>query len=79
MLNIAHYQRNENQNHNEISPHTGQNGRHQKVYKKINVGKGWGKKGMLLQWEIFPQYSTNISFVEIQIGTAAMENSKEIP
>ena len=34
MLNIAHYQRNANQNYNEISPHTGQNGHHQKVYKQ---------------------------------------------
>ena len=29
MLNIAHYQRNANQNYNEVSPHTGQNGHHQ--------------------------------------------------
>ena len=34
MLNIAHSQRNANQNHNEISPHTSQNGHHQKVYKQ---------------------------------------------
>ena len=33
-LNSTHYQRNANQNHNEISPHTGQNGQHQKVYKQ---------------------------------------------
>ena len=30
MLNIAHYQRNANQNYNEISPHTGQNSHLQK-------------------------------------------------
>ena len=30
MLNIAHYQRNANQSYNEISPHTDQNGHHQK-------------------------------------------------
>ena len=34
MLNIAHYYRNANQNYKEISPHTGQNGHHQKVYKQ---------------------------------------------
>ena len=34
MLNIAHYWRNENQNYNEISPHTSQNGPHQRVYKQ---------------------------------------------
>ena len=34
MLNITHYQRNANQNHNEISSHTSQNGHHQKVHKQ---------------------------------------------
>ena len=33
MLNSANYQRNANQNYNEVSPHSGQNGYHQKVYK----------------------------------------------
>ena len=33
MLNIANYQRNENQNYNEVSTHTSENGHHQKVYK----------------------------------------------
>ena len=33
MLNITHYQRNANQNHNEIPSHTGQNGCYKKVYK----------------------------------------------
>ena len=33
MLNITNYQRNANQNHNEVSPHTSQNGHHQKIYK----------------------------------------------
>ena len=28
MLNITHYQRNANQNHNEVPSHTGQNGHH---------------------------------------------------
>ena len=34
MLNITNYQRNANQNYNEVSPHTGQNGYHQKIYKQ---------------------------------------------
>ena len=34
MLNIIHYQRNANQNHNEVPSHTGQNGCYQKVYKQ---------------------------------------------
>ena len=33
MPNIAKYQGNANQNHNEISPHTCQNGYHQKEHK----------------------------------------------
>ena len=33
-LNTANYQKNANQNYNEVLPHTGQNGHHQKVYKK---------------------------------------------
>ena len=28
MLNITNYQRNANQNYNEVTPHTGQNGHH---------------------------------------------------
>ena len=34
MLNITHYQRNANQNHNEVPSHAGQNDCYQKVYKQ---------------------------------------------
>ena len=34
MLNITHYQRNGNQNHNEVPLHTSQNGYYPKVYKQ---------------------------------------------
>ena len=34
MLYITHYQRNVNQNHNEVPFHTRQNGCYQKVYKQ---------------------------------------------
>ena len=34
MLNITDYQRNENQNYNEVSPYTSQNGNHQKIDKQ---------------------------------------------
>ena len=34
MLNITHYQRNANQNHNEVPSHAGQNGCYQIVYKQ---------------------------------------------
>ena len=32
MFNNTHYQRNANQNYKEVSPHTSQNGHHQKIY-----------------------------------------------
>ena len=44
MLNITHYQRNANQNHNEVSSHTGQNGYHQKILQTINAGEGVEKR-----------------------------------
>ena len=34
MLNITNCQRNANQNYDEVSPHTGQNGYHQKTYRQ---------------------------------------------
>ena len=34
MLNITHYQRNANQNHNEVPSHSGQNGCYPKVCKQ---------------------------------------------
>ena len=34
MLNITHYQKNANQNHNEVPSHASQNGCHQKLYKQ---------------------------------------------
>ena len=45
MLNITNYQRNANQNHNEVSPHTDQNGHHQNVQKQtINAEEGVEKR-----------------------------------
>jgi len=44
MLNITNYYRNANQNYNEVSSHTGQNGHHQKTYKTINAGEGVEKR-----------------------------------
>ena len=34
ILNITNYWRNSNQNYNEVSPHTGQNGHHQRLYQQ---------------------------------------------
>ena len=67
MLNITHYQRNANQNHNEVPSHTGQNGCCQKVYKQLMLERVWRKGNPL------------ILLVGMQASTATMENSVEIP
>ena len=66
MLNITHYQRNARQNYNEVSPHTGQNGYHQKIYKQKMLERMW-RKG-----------NPPALLVGMQIETAIMENSMEI-
>ena len=44
MLNITYYQRKANQNYNEVLPHTGQNGHHQKNLQTINAGEDVEKR-----------------------------------
>ena len=44
MLIIANYYGNANQNYSEVSPHTSQNGHHQKNVQTINAGKGVEKR-----------------------------------
>ena len=44
MPNIVQYQRNANQNNNEIPPHSGQNGRHQKHLQTIKAGEDREKR-----------------------------------
>ena len=39
MLNITDYWRNANQNYNEVSPHTGQNGHNQKNLQTVIAGE----------------------------------------
>ena len=63
MLNITHYQRNANQNHNEVPLHTSQNGCYPKVYKQEMLERV-GRKGNPLTL-----------LVGMQINTATMENS----
>ena len=52
MLNITHYQRNANQNHNEVPSHAGQNG-YPKILQTINAAEECGENGTLLHcwWE----------------------------
>ena len=38
MFNVANYQRKANQNYNELPPHNGQNGHHQKNLQITNAG-----------------------------------------
>ena len=54
-------------NHNEILPHTGQNGHHQKVYKQQILEKVW-RKG-----------NAPALLVGMWTDTASMEDSMEIP
>jgi len=67
MLNITHYQRNANQNHNEVPFHASQNGCNPKVYKQKMLEKVWRKGNPLTL------------LVGMQTSTATMENSVEIP
>ena len=65
MLNITNYKRNDSKNYNEISPHTSQNGHHQRL-QTIDAGEGL-KNGNPLAL-----------LVGMYIGIATMENSMEI-
>ena len=67
MLNITHYQRNANQNHNEVPSDAGQNGCYQKVYKQKMLERVQRKRNPLTL------------VVEMQTVIATMENSAEIP
>ena len=67
MPNITHYERNANQNHNEVPSHASQNGCYQKVYKTINGGEGVEKR----------ELSYTVGGMQTSIAT--MENSVEIP
>ena len=65
MLNITH-QGNASQNHNEISPHTCQNGQHQK-HKKQVLARMWRER------------NPSALPVGMQTGAATVENSMEVP
>ena len=55
------------QNHNDISPHNGQNGHHQKVYKQEILERVWRKGNALAL------------LVGMEIDTATMEDGMKIP
>ena len=44
MLNIINYERYANQDYNEVSPHTCQNGYHQKETQITNIGQDLEKR-----------------------------------
>ena len=67
MLNITHYQRNPNQNHNEVLSHGSQNGCYQKIYEQLML-KRVQRKGNPLTL-----------LVGLQTSTATLENRVEIP
>ena len=57
----------EMQNYNELSSHISQNSHHQKVYKQEMLQRVWRK------WKPLTL------LVEMQTGTATMENSVNVP
>ena len=67
MLNITHYQRNANQNHNEVPLHASQDGCYPKVYKQQMLERVW-RKGIPLTL-----------LMGMQTSIATLENSVEIP
>ena len=65
MLRITNHQENENQNHDEISPHICQNGYHQKNKNKC--------------WQYVEKRKSSYTVGGSVIGVVTMEGSREIP
>ena len=65
MLRINNHQENENQNHDEISPHNCQNVYHQKDKNKC--------------WQYVEKRKSSYTVGGSVIGVVTMENSREIP
>ena len=72
MLNITHYQRNENQTHNEVPSHARQNG----FYPSLQTINLFVAK--LLE-RVCRKGNPLTLLVGMQTNTAAMENAVEIP
>ena len=69
MLNITHYQRNANQNHNEVPSHAGQNGCYPRVYKQQMLERVWSKGNPLtllvgMQTKVQPLWRTVWRFLK---------------
>ena len=66
MLSITIYQRDANQNHNEVPSHTSQSGQHKQIHEQmLERMQRKGNPGTLL--------------VGMQTGVATVENSMEFP
>ena len=66
ILSITSHQRDANENHIEIPPHTGQNGQHKQINKQV-LERMW-RKG-----------NPSTLLVGMQTGEATVENSMEFP
>ena len=66
MLSITSHQRDANENHNEVSSHTSQNGQHKQIHKQM-LERIW-RKG-----------NPSTLLMGMQTGEATVENSMEFP
>ena len=66
MLSITSHQRDANQNHNEVSSHTSQNGQHKQIHKQM-LERMWRKE------------NPSALLVGMQTGEATVENNMEFP
>ena len=67
LFNITNPQKNANQNHNKLPPHTHQNGYYQKDNKQQMLAKMWTKGNL------------HVLMVEMSIGAIATDSSMEVP
>ena len=66
MLSITSHQRDANQNHNEVSSHTSENGQHKQIHKQML--ERMRRKG-----------NPSTLLVGMQTGEATVENNMEFP
>ena len=78
MLNITHYQRNANQNHNEVPLHASQDGCYPKVYKQKMLERVW-RKGNPLTLLVGMQTSTVWRLVWITVWRFLKKLEIELP